>query len=327
MTDALSRIVLRPLTPCFGVEVSGIDLARVTRAQGYAELRQLFETHSALLFRGQNLTDADHLRLAGLFGPIEDREADVRKADDPFTVPLVSNVTAAGGVTAADDLHTLNLKANMLWHIDSTFMPVPALTNILIARVVASRGGNTELASTRAAFRDLPPTLQARLRQTVMRHHYSTSRARISPALAKLPRYHKWPEQRWRAVIANPTTGEEGIYIASHCRAVEGLSAAEGAAFIDEVLSHCTQPRYVYSHAWQGGDVLLWDQRAVMHRGTPWPDDEPRTLASLCVSLTAGDGLTALRPPPLVGADQGLEAGDDVEQLLVDAALAHAAET
>lgn len=298
MTALQSRIALRPLTPCFGVEVSGMDLARITREEGYAELRHLFETHSALLFRGQSLTDEDHQRLAALFGPIEDREADSRKPGDYVPVPLVSNVKAEGGVTDADDPHTLNLKANMLWHIDSTFLPVPALTNILVARVVTAEGGNTELASTRAAFRDLPPEQQERLRRTVMRHHYSTSRARISAELAKLPRFHKWPEQRWRAVVANPTTGEEGIYIASHCRSVEGLSEAEGAAFIDRLIGHCTQPRYVYSHAWQVGDVLLWDQRAVMHRGTPWPYDQPRTLSSLCVSLTAGDGLAALRPPP-----------------------------
>jgi len=86
---------------------------------------------------------------------------------------------------------------------------------------------------------------------------------------------------------------------ASHCRAVEGLSESEGAAFIDEVLRLCTRPSYVYSHAWQPDDVLLWDQRAVMHRGTPWPYDQPRTLSSLCVSLTAADGLAEMRPAPL----------------------------
>lgn len=296
MSDSVHEFALRPLTPRFGVEVSGIDLARMPDEAGYATLRALFESRSLLLFRGQSLTDADHLRLARLFGPIEDREADTRKADDPLKVSLVSNVKADGGLTGEDDLHTLHLKANMLWHIDSTFMPVPALTNILVARVVTSSGGNTEFASTRAAFREMAPDLQERLRQTVFRHHYAQSRARISPELAKLPMFHKWPEQRWKAVIANPATGEEGVYIASHCRAVEGLSGAEGAAFIDEVLRLCTQPAYVYSHSWRPGDVLLWDQRAVMHRGTPWPYDEPRTLSSLCVSLTPADGLAAMRP-------------------------------
>lgn len=287
---------LQPLTPRFGVEVGGVDLSQVTRESGYPALRALFETESLLLFRGQSLSDEAHLRLARLFGPLEDREADTRKADDPLKVSLVSNVKADGGLTAENDMHTLHLKANMLWHIDSTFMPVPALTNILVARVVTTTGGNTEFASTRAAFRDMARDLQARLRRAVFCHHYSQSRARIAPELAKLPMFNKWPEQRWKAVIANPVTGEEGVYIASHCRRVEGLCDEEGAAFLDEVLAACTQPAYVYSHRWQPGDVLLWDQRAVMHRGTPWPYDQPRTLTSLCVSLTPADGLAEMRP-------------------------------
>ena len=142
----------RALTPTFGVDVEGIDLNDVTQTQYFADLRALFESHSALLFRGQSMTPETHLRITSLFGPIEDRKADERKKGEAFEIPEVSNVTKDGSLTGEMDLHTLNLKANLMWHSDSTFMPVPAITNVLTAHVVTRTGGATELASTRAAF-------------------------------------------------------------------------------------------------------------------------------------------------------------------------------
>ncbi|WP_254448984.1 TauD/TfdA family dioxygenase [Thalassococcus sp. S3] len=283
-----------PLHPLFGVEVHGSDLRGMTEDR-FADLRALFEQHSALLFRNQKLDDADHIQLAECFGPIEDRNADSRNAGDPFRVPEVSNILSDGRTSDEMDLHTLNLKANMLWHSDSTFLPVPALTNILIARVVTETGGQTELASTRAAWSDMPETLKSRIRDRGFWHRYAHSRARISPELAKLDMFQKWPDQLWRAVWTNPVTGQEALYIASHAFAVEGMDESEGTALIDQLMSFVTQRRYVFSHTWNVGDVLIWDQRAVLHRATPWNYDEPRKLTSICTSATRADGLNAMR--------------------------------
>ncbi len=287
----------RPLTPRFGVEVSGLDLGDPATDALFPHIRALFEEHSALLFRNQTLDDTRHMALAQRFGPIEDRNADERKPGEGFTVPRVSNVREDGSVTQAMDLHTLHLQANMLWHADSTFLPVPALTNILIARVVTTEGGATELASTRAAWAEMPEALRARIRGRGITHHYAQSRARISPELAQLPMFNKWPETRWNSVWTNPVNGREALYIASHARQVDGLDAEDSRALLDELSDFCTQPRFVYAHRWQVGDVLIWDQRAVMHRGTPWPYDQPRTLSSLCTSATPADGLDSIRMP------------------------------
>ncbi len=292
--DAVTEIRTTPLTPSFGVAVQNVDLRDVTRQRLFPELRALFEEHSALLFPSQDLSDGDHLEFARLFGPIEDRLADEREEGEAFEIPKVSNVTA-DGLSGEMDLHTLNLRANFLWHSDSTFMPTPALANILIARVVTSEGGATELASTRAAWAEMPEPLKSRLRGKRLIHRYAHSRARISADLAELPMFNKWPDQTWPAIWTNPVNGREAVYIASHAFAVEGMDEADGADLIDEVIAFCTQPRFVYSHKWRVGDVLLWDQRAVLHRGTPWPADQPRTLSSLCVSVTEADGLLAMR--------------------------------
>lgn len=210
-------------------------------------------------------------------------------------MPQVSNVRDDGSVTDAADLHGLHLKANMLWHADSTFMPIPALANILIGRVVTQTGGATELASTRAGWADMPDRLRARIADKGLWHRYAHSRARISPELAALPMFHKWPDQLWRAVWRNPVTGADALYIASHAFAVDGMDPAKGEKLIDDLIEWVTQPQYVYSHQWRVGDVLIWDQRAVLHRGTAWNHNEPRVLSSICVSATPEDGVDAMR--------------------------------
>jgi len=284
-----------PLTDTFGVEVHDVELAELD-AQSFGPVRDAFETHSALLFRNQTIDDEAHMRLALMFGPIENRETDTLEVDEDFKVPRVSNVREDGSVTGEMDLHTLNLKANMLWHADSTFLPIPALVNILIGRVVTETGGATELASTRAGWADMPDSLKDRIRDRAAWHRLSHSRARISPELAALPMFHKWPDQLWNAVWRNPVNGAEALYIASHAFAIEGMEAEEGTKLIDDLIAWVTQDQYVYSHQWQVGDVLIWDQRAVLHRGTAWNYKEPRVLSSICVSATATDGVDAMRP-------------------------------
>ena len=287
-------ITTSPLHPRFGVIVDGVDLSAIDDAT-YAELRLLFEKHSVLFFRDQDIDDAAHMKLAQMFGPIEDRYADERGKDEKFEIPAVTNIREDGSTTGEMDLHTLNLKSNMLWHSDSTFMPNPALTNILIGRVVTETGGQTELASTRAAWADMPEDLKSRVRDRGFWHHYAHSRAQISPELAKLPMFNKWPAQLWRAIWENPVTGDEALYIASHAYGVEGLSDEEGAELIESLMNFVTKPEYVFSHTWNVGDVLIWDQRAVLHRATPWNYDEPRKLTSLCVTARDVDGLDAMR--------------------------------
>ena len=282
---------LTPLHPEFGAEVRGIDLRQVTAESGYAEIRAAFEAHSLLLFRGQILSDEAHLAFARLFGPLEDRE----ERPEPKICP-VTNVAEEGRTAAEDSSQTLNQKANQLWHTDSTFLPVPALANVLQARVVPSVGGETEFVSTRAGWRRLAPALKAQARGAVLRHRYSHSRARIDPALAREDMFTKWPDQAWRAAWPNPATGEEALYIASHPFAVEGLAEAEGAALVDALIAAVTGDNAIYSHGWRPGDVILWDERATLHRGRPWPYDEPRTLVSICVTARDCDGLASVRP-------------------------------
>lgn len=284
-----------PLHPHFGVEVLGVDLRDVTDTRHYPELRVLFEEHSLLLFRDQQVDNATHRRLCALFGPLEDRSQG-QVDPDPRDMGGVTNVKADGSLAGDDDLRMLNLRANMLWHTDSTFLPAPALINMIVARVLPSEGGNTEFASSRAAFESFEPELKARLEQTWLWHRYSHSRAQISPKLATEQLFTMWEDQCWRAVWRNPVNGAKALYIASHAYAVEGMALEDGQAFIHELIERATAPELVLAHQWQTDDVLVWDERAVLHRGTPWPLHEERTLDSYCVTARECDGLDLIRP-------------------------------
>jgi alpha-ketoglutarate-dependent 2,4-dichlorophenoxyacetate dioxygenase len=283
----------RPLHASFGVEVLDVDLREVTGGAGYGDVRAAFEQHSLLLFRRQSLDDDDHLRFASLFGPIEDRSAGAY--GDAPRMDNVSNRLEDGTIAAADDLHTLDLSGNQLWHTDSIFLPMPALVNVLAARVLSSSGGETEFASTRVGWRELPDHLRARTSTAVFTHRLAHSRRAISDELVARHRA-RFPDQRWRSTWRNPVNGSESLYLASHTCAVDGVEGPGSEALIDELVAWCTRPERVYAHEWRPGDVLVWDERAILHRGRPWPYHEERTLASVCVSATEADGLASIRP-------------------------------
>ena len=278
----------------FGVEVHGVQLAGITAEDGYAEIRAAFERHTLLLFRDQNFDDAAHIKLAQLFGPIEDRSRGAN-GPDPRVSP-VSNRADNGNLVAEQDRHLLHLKANQLWHTDSTFLPSPALANILAARVLPSSGGETEFVSTRAAWVDVPGALRARTANALFKHRYAHSRAKLSEQLASDKMFTQWQDQTWRAVWPNPVTGDDALYIASHVFEVDGLSAADGESLVAELMAFATQEKYVYRHQWLKRDVLIWDERATMHRGCPWPYDQERSLDSICVTARDIDGLDRVRP-------------------------------
>ena len=282
------------LHPKFGVVIEGVDLSEVSADHQFPEIRAAFEEHSALLFKKQYMDSDIHIRLAELFGPLENREAMASGRDIDFEIPEVSNQDA-DGVFDPESLRTLDLQANMLWHTDSTFLPVPALVNILTAQIVPPSGGETELASTRVGWQEMPGELREKLQDAVLWHRLSHSRSKISAELAAQTKMTRWPDRPWKAIWPNPVNGREALYIASHAFAVEGMGHEEGQELIEQAVEFCPRPENIYTHKWEPGDVLIWDERAVLHRGRPWDYTKPRKLKSICCSVTEAEGLAAVR--------------------------------
>ena len=250
----------RSLHSRFGVEVFDVDLREVTAERYYPEIRSLFERHSLLMFRNQQMDEQVHNNVASLFGPLEDRLADKDRTEprERPPVPVLSNAADDGnGLHAASSLHVLNLVGNQQWHTDITFLHTPALINLITAYVMPSSGGETELVSTRAAWRDLPESLKSRVRDAVFLHSVLPSRLRVDPALVQLDVVNSHSSQAWNAIWPNPVTGEEALYIAGHVYGVRGMPPREAETFVSELIEFCTQPEYVYTHRWRPGDVLI----------------------------------------------------------------------
>jgi alpha-ketoglutarate-dependent 2,4-dichlorophenoxyacetate dioxygenase len=210
---------------------------------------------------------------------------------------VLKTLDEKGDVVPADHRLALENKANQLWHTDSSFKSVPALASVLSSRVVPARGGETEYVSTRLAFERLDPALQRRLEDSFAWHEYAYSRSKIAPDLAGPAERAALPPQCWRLVWQNPVNGRKALYMASHTYAIEGMEPEAAQALLGELTQAATAPGASYLHSWREGDVVMWDNRAVMHRGRPWPAGEPRHMVRSTISATAADGLDSMCAP------------------------------
>jgi alpha-ketoglutarate-dependent 2,4-dichlorophenoxyacetate dioxygenase len=291
-----------PLGPGFAAELRGVTLADVASdAAAYAATRAAFEEHSVLVFRDQQVTDELQLAFSRRFGPPEVTKVGSQGTGSHFVI--LSTIGPDGQVVPPDHRLSLRSKANQLWHTDSSFKRVPALTSILSARVIPARGGETEYVSTRLAFERLDAGLQTKLENSYAWHDYAHSRSQIAADLATPEERAALPPQCWRMVWRNPANGRRAIYLASHACAVEGLEAAAGKRLIDELMEAATAPGTSYLHQWRNGDVVMWDNRATMHRGRPWPAHEARLMVRTTISATEADGVGTMRPPSSQAAE------------------------
>jgi alpha-ketoglutarate-dependent 2,4-dichlorophenoxyacetate dioxygenase len=285
-----------PLGPGFAAELCGVTLADVASDDAaYVAARAAFEEHSVLVLRGQEVTDELQLAFSRRFGPPEVTKVGSQGTGSHFVI--LSTIGLDGKVVPADHRLSLRSKGNQLWHTDSSFKSVPALTSILSARIIPARGGETEFVSTRLAFERLDAGLRNKLENSFAWHDYAHSRSQITADLASPEERAALPPQCWRMVWKNPTHGRSAIYLASHAYAVEGMEAATGKKLIDELMAAATAPDTSYLHQWRRGDVVMWDNRATMHRGRPWPAHEARLMVRTTISATEADGVATMRLP------------------------------
>jgi alpha-ketoglutarate-dependent 2,4-dichlorophenoxyacetate dioxygenase len=291
-----------PLGPGFAAELRGITLADVANDDAaYAAARAAFEEHSVLVFRDQDVSDEGQLAFSRRFGPPEVTKVGSLGTGSHFVI--LTTIGADGKVVPPDHRYALRNRANQLWHTDSSFKSVPALTSILSARTIPARGGETEYVSTRLAFERLDAGTRKKLENSFAWHDYDHSRSKIAPGLASPEERAALPPQCWRMVWKNPVNGRGALYLASHAYAVEGMDAASGTKLIDELTEAATTPEVSYVHTWKSGDVVMWDNRATMHRGRPWPAHEARLMVRTTISATAADGLESMRPPSQQAAE------------------------
>ena len=291
-----------PLGPGFAVELCGVKVAEVvTDAAVYSAVRAAFEEHSVLVFRDQEVDDDAQLAFSRCFGPPEVTKVGSQGTGTHFVI--LSTIGKNGKVVPADHRLALRNRANQLWHTDSSFKRIPALTSVLSARIIPALGGETEFVSTRLAFERLEPKLRAKLENSFAWHDYAHSRGQIAADLASPEERAALPPQRWRLVWKNPANGRSALYLASHAYAIEGMEPTAGKKLLDELMAAATGPGTSYVHSWRSGDIVMWDNRATMHRGRPWPAHEARLMVRTTISATAVDGLETMRLSPQQAAE------------------------
>jgi alpha-ketoglutarate-dependent 2,4-dichlorophenoxyacetate dioxygenase len=291
-----------PLDAGFGAELRGVTLADVaSNDAAYAAVRAAFEEHSVLVFRKQDVDDDIQLAFSRRFGPPEVTKVGSMGTGSHFVI--LSTFGPDGKVVPADHRQSMRARANQLWHTDSSFKRVPALTSILSARIIPEHGGETEFVSMRLAFERLDKAQQQRLENSFAWHSYAHSRSKVAAGLATTAEVDALPPVCWRMVWRNPVNGRGAIYLASHAYGVEGMDAASGAALIDELTAAATAPGVSYLHQWKQGDVVMWDNRATMHRGRPWPAHEGRLMIRTTISATEADGVGTIAPPSSQAAE------------------------
>ena len=290
------------LGPGFAAELRGMTLADVAADDSaYKEVRAAFEEHSVIVFRGQKVTDEAQLAFSRRFGPLEITK--VGSLGVGTNLVILSTIDENGKVVPADHRLALRNKANQLWHTDSTFKRAPALASVLSARIIPARGGETEYVSTRLAFERLDPALRDRLENSFAWHDYAHSRGKIAPDLASVEERAALPPQCWRMVWRNPLNSRGALYLASHAYAIEGVEPTAAQKLLAELMDAATAPGLSYVHSWREGDVVMWDNRATMHRGRPWPAHEARLMVRTTISATEVDGLASVRPPSREAAE------------------------
>jgi alpha-ketoglutarate-dependent 2,4-dichlorophenoxyacetate dioxygenase len=291
-----------PLGPGFAAELRGVTLAQVAADDAtYRETRAALEEHSVLVFRGQDVTDEAQLAFSRRFGPLEVTK--VGSQGEGTNLVILTTIDQNGKVVPTDHRLALRNKANQLWHTDSTFKRVPALASVLSARIIPARGGETEYVSTRLAWERLDSSLRKRLENSFAWHDYAHSRGKIAADLASPAERAALPPQCWRLAWKNPTNGRTALYLASHAYAIEGMEPVAAQKLLAELMDAATAPGVSYVHTWRNGDVVMWDNRATMHRGRPWPANEARHMVRTTISATEADGLEGVRPPPRQAAE------------------------
>jgi alpha-ketoglutarate-dependent 2,4-dichlorophenoxyacetate dioxygenase len=253
-----------------------------------------------LIFPDQHLSQDQHLDFAKHFGPLETTIALYRKGEalrvrQEFAD--VSNLNYENNVWGEESRQRLFQLGNRLWHTDSSFKRLPARASLLYARSIPPIGGHTEFADERAAYDALPEETKRRLASLVAEHSIFNSRARLGFTNFSDEERKGMPPVPQVVVRTIPESGRKSLYLASYAGRILGMSEDDGRALIDKLVAHATQRQFVYTHRWRVHDLVMWDNRCTMHRGTDfddlrWKRDMQRATVSDVADSCEQEGIT-----------------------------------
>jgi alpha-ketoglutarate-dependent 2,4-dichlorophenoxyacetate dioxygenase len=297
-------ITIRPLTPEFAGEVSGIDCRRPLAPAEVAAIEAGMDQYAVLVFRDQRVSDDEQIAFTRHFGELENygTPGHIRRREEQRLGPGVadfSNLDKDGNIISAEDRVWFFKLGDRLWHSDSSFRPIPAKYSLLSGRIIPSWGADTEFADMRAAYDALDERTKAEIEDLVCEHSLIYSRQAIGFTELSPEERAAFAPVRQPLVRVHPVTGRRSLFLASHAGAIVGWTIPEARTFLRDLVEHATQREFVYRHKWRVGDLVMWDNRQTMHRARRFDRNEIRdvrrtTLAGeAAIPASAGLGRAA----------------------------------
>lgn len=273
------KMTFTKLHPHFVAEVHGVDLREVHDRETLAQITAGMDEYGVLVFRNQPFTNEEQLEFAERFdGKLHAKTSVAVLAKNRFgneALTDISNVADTGEILAPNDRRRMSTLSNRLWHTDASFEDPAGRYSMLSARVVPPVSADTEFADMRAAYDALDGEMKATLEDLRVFHSIVHSRqvlgfefseeekARLKGAIHPLVR-------------TIPGSRRRSLYLASHASHIDGWPVPEGRLLLADLTEHATQPQFVYRHEWRANDLVIWDNRATMHRARPFDDKKYR---------------------------------------------------
>lgn len=287
-------ITIKKLHPLFCAEIGGVDAGQPIDDATFAEIRAALDEYSVLVFPDQSLDDEKQIAFSRRFGQLEIAGRSNPGVGTPFARQSNLDVDT-GAVIRPEDRRMVYQKGNYLWHTDSSFKAVPSLCSLLSARVVPLEGGNTEFATMRAAYDALPDDIKRKLDGLVAEHSLVYSRRTVTPQGALTEEMQAELPGAWQVMVReNPVIRRKNIYAGAHASHVIGWPVEEGRTFIKWLNEFATQQQFCYSHKWRAGDLVIWDNRCLLHRATAY--DTVRHKRLMQRTTVAGERETTVQP-------------------------------
>jgi alpha-ketoglutarate-dependent 2,4-dichlorophenoxyacetate dioxygenase len=267
--------------PFFGGVASGIDITKPLTNDQAAEIEKGMDEFGIMVFHDQRLSDEAQIAFSNNFGELELATNNLRDSKEQRLgahIADISNLDAQNNVLGRENRRRLFSLGTRLWHSDSSFKVVPAKYSLLSARVIPSKGGNTEFADMRAAYDSLDDETKAECEGLVCEHSQLFSRAQIGFSDFTDEERRQFAPVKQRLIRRHPSTGRKSVYLASHAGTIVGWPIPEARAFLRDLIEHATQRKFVYAHEWKQFDLVIWDNQATMHRSRPFDASEPRDM-------------------------------------------------
>jgi alpha-ketoglutarate-dependent 2,4-dichlorophenoxyacetate dioxygenase len=287
-------VSIQQIHPTFAGEVTGIDCSRPLSPDEIAAVEAGMDQHAVLVFRDQPLTDQQQIDFTRQFGELEgyNTPGHIRKKDDSRLgsgIADFSNLDKSGNIMSDQDRVWFFKLGDRLWHSDSSFRPVPARYSLLSGRVLPSWGANTEFADMRGAYDELDDRTKAEVEDLVCEHSLMFSREAIGFTELTPEERSAFLPIRQRLVRTHPVTGRKSLFLSSHAGTILGWTVPEARMFLRDLTEFATRDRFVYSHEWRVGDLVMWDNRTTMHRARRFDRNEVRDVRR---TTLAGDVIT-----------------------------------